>query len=312
MKRREFITLLGNAAVAWPLAARAQQPAIPVVGFIHFAEPSEARELAARFRSGVVQAGFAEGRDVTIAYRWAEGRGDRLPSLIADLLDRNVTAIMAAGPAIAQAVSPDRKRIVTASADKTARLWDTESGKQIDEPLRGHTDNVHTAAFSPDGKRIVTASRDDTARLWDSKTGKQIGELGHEDSVSSAAFSPDGRRIVTASADQTVRLWDTETGEPIGEPLRGHTDIVHSAAFSPDGKRVVTASGDKAARLWKVFANTQEAVWHAKSITPRCLTAAQRKRFVLSAEPGVVHRAGVVALPHHRMETVAKGQAHRQ
>ena len=80
------------------------------------------------------------------------------------------------------AFSPDGKRIVTASEDKTARLWDAETGKQIGAPLVGHEDGVTSAAFSPDGKRIVTASADKTARLWDAETGKQIGAplVGHE------------------------------------------------------------------------------------------------------------------------------------
>ena len=77
---------------------------------------------------------------------------------------------------LSAAFSPDGKRIVTASSDKTARLWDAETGKQIGEPLKGHTASVSSAAFSPDGKRIVTASEDKTARLWDAATGKQIGE----------------------------------------------------------------------------------------------------------------------------------------
>jgi WD40 repeat protein len=147
--------------------------------------------------------------------------------------------------------SPDGKRVVTASWDKTARLWDAETGKPIGEPL-GHTDVVWTAAFSPDGKRIVSASSDKTARLWDAETGKPIGEpLGHADAVTTAAFSSDGKRIVTISGNKTARLWDAETGKPVGEPLKGHTDVVWTAAFSPDGKRIVTASSwDSTARLW--------------------------------------------------------------
>jgi len=100
------------------------------------------------------------------------------------------------------------KRIVTASEDKTARLWDAGSGRQIGEPLSGHKDSVRSAVFSPDGKRIVTASADSTARLWEAESGKQIGEpvTDHTSAVNSAAFSPDGKRIVTASEDKTARL----------------------------------------------------------------------------------------------------------
>jgi WD40 repeat protein len=109
---------------------------------------------------------------------------------------------------LSAAFSPDGKRIVTAYLNKSARLWDAESGKPIGEPLAGHTNAVVSAAFSRDGKRIVTASEDNTARLWDAESGKQIGEplSGHTDSVGSAAFSPDGKRIVAASWDSTARL----------------------------------------------------------------------------------------------------------
>ena len=86
---------------------------------------------------------------------------------------------------LSAAFSPDGKRIVTASEDKTARLWDAETGKPIGEPLKGHEGAVSSAAFSPDGKRIVTASADKTARLWDAETGKPIGEplKGHDGSL---------------------------------------------------------------------------------------------------------------------------------
>jgi hypothetical protein len=149
------------------------------------------------------------------------------------------------------AFSPDGggTRIVTASVDNTARVWDAATGAPIAE-LKGHTGWVNSAAFSPDGTRIVTASVDATARVWDAATGASLAELkGHTDSVSSAAFSLDGTRIVTASRDGTARVWDAATGASLAE-LMGHTESVISAAFSPDGTRIVTASWDKTARVW--------------------------------------------------------------
>ncbi|KAM3108459.1 AAA-like domain-containing protein [Phormidesmis sp. 146-33] len=142
--------------------------------------------------------------------------------------------------------SPDGQRIVTASADKTARVWDL-SGREIVK-LQGHQDIVYSASFSPDGQRIVTASADKTARVWD-LSGREIAKLqGHQNSVRSASFSPDGQRIVTASVDNTARVWDL-SGKEIAK-LQGHQNWVNSASFSPDGQRIVTASADNTARVW--------------------------------------------------------------
>jgi hypothetical protein len=107
----------------------------------------------------------------------------------------------------AAAFSPDGQRVLTASADNTARVWDAQSGNSL-AVLQGHQSAVGSAVFSPDGQRVLTASADNTARVWDAQSGNSLAVLqGHQSAVNSAVFSPDGQRVLTASWDHTVRVW---------------------------------------------------------------------------------------------------------
>lgn len=206
-----------------------------------------------------------EGRYPTLAL-WSDGAGALIGAdgriyLDGELplepvrIDRSPVQILEfrahTAPVASAVFSPDGARILTASADGTARTWSAATGKRLNQ-LSGHTGVVASAAFSPDGSRIVTASADDTARIWDAATGSELKLLrGHEDAVMGAAFSPDGSLIATASRDGSGRIWDAATGGQL-HVLSGHKRAVFSAAFSPDGERVVTASEDATIRIWDV------------------------------------------------------------
>jgi WD40 repeat protein/serine/threonine protein kinase len=151
------------------------------------------------------------------------------------------------------AVSPDSTRFVTASWDRTARVWDIRSGT-LAATLEGHEDGITSVAFSPDGARVLTASFDGTARTWDAQNGAQLARAlvvlrGHEGAVNSAAYSHDGARVITASQDKTAKVWDAQTGAQLAT-LEGHENNVGSASFSPSDKQILTVSWRDRVRVW--------------------------------------------------------------
>jgi eukaryotic-like serine/threonine-protein kinase len=147
------------------------------------------------------------------------------------------------------AVSPDGRRIATASGDTTAKIWDADTGRELFR-LKGHSDVVASALFSPDGQRIVTGSWDKTAKVWDADTGRELLTLKrHTGRIWAVAISQNGQRIATASDDKTAIVWDAVTGQEL-LTLKGHTDEIICLTFSPDNEQIATASEDKTAKVW--------------------------------------------------------------
>jgi WD40 repeat protein len=170
-------------------------------------------------------------------------------------------------PVLTIAFSRDGKFLVTGSWDKTAKVWDAQTGKHLLD-FKGHTGPVWSVAFSPDGASLVTGSADGSAKIWDARTAKPVRDLlGHNDTVRSAAFSLDGTHLVTGGEDGTAKTWDARTGTLLFS-FKGHTAAVTSVAFSPDGKRVVTASDDATATVWDAGTGTPRVEFkaHAGSV----------------------------------------------
>ncbi|KAF5337774.1 hypothetical protein D9758_016623 [Tetrapyrgos nigripes] len=154
------------------------------------------------------------------------------------------------GEVLSVAYSPDGKYVISASRDKTIRIWNVQTGQQI-KCLMGHKDTVRSVVYSPDGRYIISGSDDGTIRLWDAEVGKQIGNsFKHMDQVISVACSPDGTSAVSGSMNGTIRICNIWSGKQEVVPLEGHTRFVKSVAFSSDGKQVISGSYDQTIRIW--------------------------------------------------------------
>ncbi|MEG4986618.1 WD40 repeat domain-containing protein, partial [Microcoleus sp. BR0-C5] len=149
----------------------------------------------------------------------------------------------------AVAIAPDGKTAISASWDKTLKIWDTETGREL-KTLTGHSDSVYAVAIARHGKTAISASRDKTLKIWDTETGSELKTLtGHSYFVNAVAIAPDGKTAISASEDKTLKIWDTETGSEL-KTLTGHSNSVRAVAIAPDGKTAISASEDQTLKIW--------------------------------------------------------------
>jgi len=158
--------------------------------------------------------------------------------------------------------SPDGMYIASASDDGTIRIWSTESGKSIVQPMPAHEQEVKSVVVSHDGASIISGSWDKSVGVWNAQTGEATLPpwRGHTKSVLSVSISPDGDLIASTSEDRTIQLWDAQSGAAIGEPMCDHTESVWAVTFSHDGRWLASASDDCTARLWDTATRQKLAV----------------------------------------------------
>ncbi len=193
------------------------------------------------------------------------------PEMVRELRlgDEPTTASPAAGPVFgghtaairAIAFSLDGKKVLSGSDDRTVRVWDAISGKEL-RRFEGHKDTITAVAISPNGKHALSASQDRVLILWDIESRYIIQRFtGHTEAVQALAFSPDGKTVLSGGTDRALRLWDIESRKEL-RTFSGHEGKITSVAFSPDGKTILSGSHDHTLRLWDVATGESLRVLH--------------------------------------------------
>jgi CHAT domain/WD domain, G-beta repeat len=172
--------------------------------------------------------------------------------------------------------------VVSASKDKTLKVWELASRRQV-ATLAGHTDRVNACAVTRDGRRAVSSSDDHTLKLWELGSGQAVATLaGHTAGVLACAVTPDGRHVVSASLDETLRLWELGSGQAVAT-LAGHTSWVTACAVTPDGRHVVSASLDQTLKVWEPGSGRLVATLEGHTSGVTACTVTPDGRHVVSA-----------------------------
>lgn len=266
----------GNWEKGLPYLSRGANMFLKEIADLELSEPKDAGKQAdiGRMwqRRADVHEGMARVHVLLRAYQWYQQAVGDLGPFERKGIEENMNNIMKAlpaeyrigeiatewkvcsgslGPIYGGDFSSDGKKVVTAGADGSLRLWDAKTGKEK-RRLDGHVGRAWTVAFAPDSRRVLSGGFDNTLRLWDLTTGREVRKFeGHKDYVRSVVFSRDGRWALSGGDDRTVRLWNVDTGKEEKE-FKGHDHFVWCVALSRDGKLALSGSLDKTARLWDV------------------------------------------------------------
>jgi putative ABC transport system substrate-binding protein len=240
MKRREFISLLGGAAIAWPVAARAQRPALPVIGYLGGGSPNN--PYVAAFHQGLNEGGFVEGQSVAILYHWAEGHFDQLPGLATDLAGRGVTAIFAEGGSAAGRAAKQATAtipIVFVNGDDPIKSGLVSSISRPEGNVTGVS--LYTAALGPKKLELLRELVPRSGKIGVLMNPGNPTSEAEADNVSAAAKSVgQGVRVVGVSGEADIeRAFETFASEKVAALL------VTTGPFFGDHKERIVALADR-------------------------------------------------------------------